>query len=797
MKLRIVIVLTLLVVFGRNNVFGQYTLKSPTWQVQINEQGQIVEYKTKGNKNAIAFRNDKHAGPSFEGVELSVEDRNALIFSGQKGTLKYHLQYKNDDADLQIVASIKNEGRERYDVKYERLILGVDTYMNKYPEWNNKFFPTMLRAEKTHFGGYFMSPLGRVLAFASPDPIASWNYEYHNHRPYKNYKNAYVAGHRIYTVSLDLLHCLPLPDRHPQHMNELLPGEEHTVRLYLKELGGLDEYNDFISSITNAPAIELDLYTVAENEMICGKIVSESKPQVKVYGPKNVVKQIDPVQRENGVYDLKFKMDRGIGQYKIIASNEEGQVSEAIAFCREPWSWYLDRARNESLKCKPTSTHHAECFYPFYSYFLARKHLPNKEVDKQAEEIFQKLFFELFDPETKEMRDGKFRIQDAATMIGVLADRYQVTNDITDMENAAGLVEFLMRKQREDGGFYSGHNVHYTSVIYLAKSIMEYLTEAKVLASQFPEWKTRYNRHLEAVQKALDDLAKRGDNVETEGQMTFEDGMISCSASQLALGALRSDDEDVRNKYRDASLMLTDKHRCLTYLKMPDSRMVGATLRFWEAQYTINIMHGMMNSPCGWSAWKTYGIWYQYLLTGDEKFLKLAMNSLGTFMQLVNHESGKLRFSFTPDPYIETMQYLETPVGSGKAELQPVLLGESYIDMMSYWHRYPHPTWRQKWGIDNFVHEVFKCMEEVALTNAYIVEQPDGTFNTYNCELINEGGTLTVKANEELVDKLHVNLRNTYNIDFYAKTSASYKEVTGVKWVGLVPDDIKVYSKIK
>ena len=793
-----------LVVFAcmlTESTLAQFSLEGTDWEVKICKEGKILNYKSllNGKFEDIQFRNDEYAGPAFEGVQLSIEDKEQLIFSGKKENLKYSVQYKNENGKFLVIAAIENKGSTVHSPKYKRLILGLDTYMDKYPDWNYRFFPTMLRSEKTHFIAYAMSPLGRVLAFSSPDPLASWNYEYHNNQGnYKHYENAFHTGHRIYTVSLDLIHCLPLPERHPQYLNSIKPGEKVSFKLYMKELSDLNELNEFYSETTNAPAVNLDLYTVAANDNIKGTVISDSDLEITVFGPQNLVKTIEAQKVEDGLYSFNFNADRGVGEYKIVVKNHQEKVSEAMAFCRNPWSWYLNQARSEALLCKPTSTPHAECFYPFYSYFLARKHLPNQKFDNKAEDIFQKLFFELFDPETKEMRNNKSRIQNAATMIGILTDRYQVTDDIQDMENAAGLVEVIIRGQGEDGAYYRIRNNndrrHYTSVIYIAKSIMEYLVSARDLADKYPEWKKKYNRHLLSVNRALDDLARRGDDVKTEGEMTFEDGMISCSATQLALGALRTTNEVKKEKYKKASLLLTDKHRCLTLLKIPDSRMRGGTLRFWETQYTVTLMHGMMNTPCGWSAWKTYGIWYQYLLTGNEDFLKLTVNALGSFMQLVDHQSGKLRFSFAPDPYIETMQFLETPIGSGKTALQPIITGEQYIDMMSYWHRFPHPTYRQKWGIDNFVHEVFKCMEEIILTNAYVVEQADGSFNTYNCELIKKGKQLTVKSKDLLVDKLHVNLKNIYDVKFQSKTTESFNGISGLRWVGAMPDDIKEYE---
>lgn len=41
--------------------------------------------------------------------------------------------------------------------------LGIDSYMDSYPQWNRKFFPTALRCEKSVFWSYFISPEGKML----------------------------------------------------------------------------------------------------------------------------------------------------------------------------------------------------------------------------------------------------------------------------------------------------------------------------------------------------------------------------------------------------------------------------------------------------------------------------------------------------------------------------------------------------------------------------------------------------------------------------------------------------------
>ena len=56
--------------------------------------------------------------------------------------------------------------------------VGVDTYMEKYPFWHEKFFPTLLRCEKTHLWGYYMNTEENALAIATSAPVASYDIVY-------------------------------------------------------------------------------------------------------------------------------------------------------------------------------------------------------------------------------------------------------------------------------------------------------------------------------------------------------------------------------------------------------------------------------------------------------------------------------------------------------------------------------------------------------------------------------------------------------------------------------------------
>ena len=90
----------------------------------------------------------------------------------------YSLDYRIDGNRLAIVAGLKNEAQTEYAPKAATLVLGVDSEMLSYPRWNYRYFPTLLRCEKTHFWGYLMTPQGRIMTLGSPDPVASYTLNY-------------------------------------------------------------------------------------------------------------------------------------------------------------------------------------------------------------------------------------------------------------------------------------------------------------------------------------------------------------------------------------------------------------------------------------------------------------------------------------------------------------------------------------------------------------------------------------------------------------------------------------------
>lgn len=707
-------------------------------------------------------------------------------FSGSYEDIHFELSYAVQGKTLAIVASLANKGTNSFSPMSAGLCLGVNSYQEKFPDWRDKFVPNVMRCEPTHHWGFAMSPDGGILGWVCADSVASYSINYEPRR------------HRIYTPNIDFINQLPLPKRHPKHLHTIKPGEVKTWTVYLTSISSIEQVKADLSDIGDVPIFDAERYTVAPREKTRVSIFGPAVRTLSVTLPQGKEVVLHPTASVDGRTDYIFN-HRFPGLCILRAKCENGRIAEGTIFIRQPWRWYLERARIEGLRVKPTKTHHAECIYPFFSYFLAKKHFPDADLDAKCENVFQHYFPQHYDPVAKKLKVD-WRIQDTAVWAGVLADRFAVTGNQEDLEHASFLVDFLIhQKQGKDGGFYAHKSkTHYTSVIYLAKSIMEVMKEEKKLAATSKVWADRYQRHQNSVDRAIADLGQRRDNVETEGQQTYEDGMISCTLLQLAMYALKTDNQDKTEAYTEAAESLFQGHRCLTLSLHPDARVNNSTIRFWEAQYTICLMANMYNSPCGWSAWKLYGDYYLYLLTGKEEYLRDAFNGLGACIQLIDYQSGKLRWGFTPDPFIYTRWAVPADKPNNTEEHKWVtgVRGEEYLEQISDWNR-SKKIWRRKWGIDNFTHEIFKCMEEMALNNAYLLERVDGSYVGYNCNVRTEGKMVIITPYEDTICRIHLNLRKQTLIRTTIKGKLFQDSFSGMKWIGPggLPEDVRPFRK--
>ena len=787
-----------------NEVDGKYPGNcGENLRFKTTEDGRIHTFEVRQNNSwkSVPFRADDQGTSWYvrdsEGVKHPVRmtrvSGDANRFEGVYQDVHFGLSFALSGDALEITATVANKGKTEFQPMTAGMHLGFDSYQPKYPEWNYKLVPKAIRCEPTHHWGHALSPNGQVLGWVCPSPVASYTIDYANGYGLKG----------IYTANIDFINQLPLPARHPQNLTSLKPGEERSWTVYLMEIGSLEEVKSELANCGDAPIFDAEYYTVAPDQETRVTIFGPRVKTLSITDSEGRGITISPDQVSKGRTDYSFKHDDP-ELYTFRAECENGRIAEGSIFVRHPWGWYLKRARIEALRVKPTQTHHAECVIPFYSYFLARKHFPNADLDRKCEEVFQEYFPQHYDFDEKKLKID-FRTQDTAIWAGILSDRYAATGDEKDLEYAANLVDFLIaHRQEEEGGYYRygfGHygkikkeKVLYTSVAYMAKSVMEVMKEEKKLAETSPVWKERYERHKDSVNRAIDDLVGRGGNLQTEGRQTYEDGMISCTMTQLAVYALKMAREKDTSKYLAGAEHLFEGHRSLTLNLHPDARVNGSTIRYWETWPTIASKEFNYNSPCGWSAWKLYGDYYLYLLTGKEHYLRDAFNGLGACVQLIDHKSGRMRWGFTPDPFVYTKYAVKAKKPTAEAEHDWVtgVRGEQYFEQISDWNR-SKPIWRPKWGIDNFPHEIFKCMEELALCNAFVHERLDGTFVGYNCRVEEEKGTLHIIPVEGEISRIHLNLRQASSIkaEIEDKTiQGTYKK--GMQWIGPggVPEDV-------
>lgn len=737
-------------------------------------------------------------------LRTDAANRLALVLP-KESPLDSRLEIGTDDAgDLVLSATLANNTAEEQQLGEVGLRLGIDTEMKSYPQWDSIFFPTLLRCELDRFWGYLMRPTGEILALSCDAPVSAWRLNYSHGSfdlPERGPRPAMTVpsgGHRIEGITLILSHPGPLPMRHPVG-RPIAPGEVRTWRLAFRLVRNLPDVPKFVAETTSRNLYLANYYTAAPGEdLTITTYYSPRDPEMAdEYQP-------DPDDEDDEFDNEPFNEQPWVTAYQVPPGEGVYRLdNDVMIFRRRPWAEYLDIARREAHRIRQQPTHHAESFYGFYSMFLAARIIPDLDADMQSNREWLRVFPQIYDAERGVIAQETGRIQDAATLAGILTDRYEAFGDPEDLVQAFRLCTFLMSTQREDGAYYSGHDVHYTAVIYIAKSILETSTALLAQAAREDAERAKTLRIAasalrESAYRALDELAGKLDDIGTEGQMTFEDGMISCSSLQLGLGALRTRDPERQEKYRHAARHLLTKHRALSALLTPDHRVNGATLRFWEAQYAVNYMVNQLNAPMGWSAWRAYASWYLYLLEGKREDLDQTFATLGAGIQLIDHSQDRLRYSFTPDPLIDGEQFNRVLADGKTVTTAPTTAGESYLDMVSDWFHAPLYAWREKWGIDNAVHEVFKAVAEIAAENAFLILGPyaqrDEHVREIGSRIIGmDKGHVRVKAMEASMRYLHVNTPAKITltwIDGQGKETQRELE-PGLHWLPETPESVR------
>ena len=762
-------------------------IKKKDWELVYSEKGCIerLVFKTHAGNDTVPFFTNKNAGPAFY-ARLNGKDvvakwlpNGRRSFCADIEGVECILKYREYHASPAIEVTLTNRSHVPFQPEKAGLKMGIDTYMDNYPAWNHKYFPTLMRCEKTHFYGYLQTPLEHTLGLVSAQPLASWSVDYN--LGYMDPAPHWFMGHRIESLNLDLLNALPLPGRHPQHLYELAQGESKTWIIAFVNVGKLEDLEKKITAVEEIPMIYAAQTSYRPNEMAACEIWAENpSATLRDDNGKEIPVSLKKVADKRYVVNGKLPQT-GLYTLRVQAGDKQ---SEAILTVPHTWRWTMEKARENALRYHQKASSHIESWYGFYSAFLAARYFPDKKLDEQLDERFEYLFRLLHDTVKMEPLHYGFRIQNTAGTIGLLVDRYEAKGDLRDLERASRLADWLIRtSQREDGAYYN-HGTKYTSVIYIAKSMLELALAERDAGEKDVRWQEAGNRHFESAQRAVDELVRSQGNFETEGEMTFEDGMVSCSALQIGMLALFHQNEQLQEKYARAMLEVLNSHNCLTQLKVPDARRRQGTMRYWEAQYDVQMLPNMFNSPHGWSGWRAYAVYYAYLLTGEEKWLQQTFNAMGAFANLIDYRTGNLRWAFVVDPHLKVEQacspdrnctFDSLTFGNPHPHLydtRKFVIGEQYVNMISDWQ----PVNTQ----DNDVHELFKFMGESVLTNAFIIEREDGSVAGYNCQVKRQGNHLDVTPFEKQMIHLHYNLKHPFDIRFNGKTTAAGP---GRKWI--------------
>ena len=761
------------------SAFAQTTIwKRSGWECRISDKGTLEQIVFKGSQrnDTVPFFHDKsNMGPSFYANMGNGNIKADWIPDGYRSYratiegVECRLTYKEWKGQPAMEVILENKGNVPFQPVKAGLKLGIDTYMDKYPDWFGKYFPTLMMNEKTHFYGYLQTPSGHTLGVVSPQPVASWSVDYN--LGYQDPAPHWFMGHRIESLNLDLMNALPLPQHCPQDLWVLKQGERKTWTIAFVDINTPGEFEETIHKVAAVPMIRMPQTVYQPKETAIFEVLA-SAPTVEVTDSKGELQKVTVKSKSGNVKEISCTLP-SVGLYTVKVTDGDKQ-SQGVLSAHASWEWTMEHARKGALKYHQKATSHIESWYGFHSSFIAARYFPEKQLDEALRSRFDYLFGLLHDQTKMVPLYHASRIQNTSGTIGLLVDKYEAYGDVEDLKKASRLADWLMNTWQRKDGAYVNHNTVYTSVIYVAKSMLELTLVERELGKTESMWKEAADRHYASAKRAIDQLVASQGDFETEGELTFEDGMISCSALQIGMLALMQQDEKERKHYTDAMLQILNSHDCLTQLRVPDARRRGGTMRYWEAQYDVQMLPNMFNSPHGWSGWRAYATYYAYLLTGEERWLKETFNAMGAFSNLIDFRSGDLRWAFVVDPYLKVKQACSADThvtedslsfGNPHPELydtREFVIGEQYVNMISDWQTVNTQ--------DNDVHELFKCIGEAMLTNAFVVEQPNGEVIGYNCRVTRQGNRLTVKANEKQIVNLHCNLRKAYTVSFNGKT---------------------------
>lgn len=640
-------------------------------------------------------------------------------YVGRYGGIRFVQKRTLSDGRLTVEITMET-GDTLPEYKYVDLRSGVDSYMVRYPAWEQQFFPTFMRCEKTHFWGYFSRIDGKKLAVACDGKLSSWRNHYN--RVYYDPENPDDPGHRVYTTSFCLFCSLKQPQRHPQPRLE--KRSVYHFRFVFGTCDSSEELDAFYASVLGVFPTRAKKRTIEKGE----RILFERQAGEYVLSDEKG-NEVDPAR----------PIEVG-GRYYLTHILGERR-SESVFFVREEPIVYLRAGALAAMKREQFASTNCETYYGFSAVFAYLCEQRDEELLFKAQEKLEVFLHTVLTEEGDLQKAADpARIQNYTTVVSILTLAYRASGQTRYLGIAEKLARKFMLSQGADGAYYS-RGVHYTCVIYPAKSLFE-------LCAALKEAGRAYEDIFSSAMRACENLRVLKTAIGTEGEHTFEDGMISCESLQLALAGLLSGGEE-RERYAEAAKEVLAQHRCLELEYAPDARYRGATLRHWEAHYDVLCSRNMMTSPHGWTSWKTYAQYYLYELTNDPEYLVACFDTLGACLQCTDVERAEVNWAFVVDPCVEANLFVPDREGG---RLEKRVLGEEYLPCISPWWRadpsivsvgYGDPRFGKTDGrargacCDNDVFEHFKCLQEVGM-RAVAHETPTGWI-TYNCRAAKDG----------------------------------------------------------
>ena len=163
--------------------------------------------------------------------------------------------------------------------------------------------------------------------------------------------------------------------------------------------------------------------------------------------------------------------------------------------------------------------------------------------------------------------------------------------------------------------------------------------------------------------------------------------------------------------------------------------------------------------------------------------------------------SGEMRYAFVVDPRLDAKLCVPDAMRP-EGRIQPTIIGEQYLPAIGDWYgkRTTGDSYLDRvewmWCGDGIAGEIFKAMEEIVLTQAYVLERKDGVLRTWNCRVRqNERGRLKITPADDVVSRLHLNLQRSHEVvaTFAGSKTASGVYQPGMHWIGPgdLPEDLQ------